>query len=169
MGEQTAAGKTAVVVGIGGDIGRGVAKALLGAGFRVAASADEPAALDAAGAAFGPAFADSFEPLLGSADDPGLVDWTIGEFRPDLLILAPSADEKTAAQETFLWCREVIMSLLADSTTIVVSDHSVVRALVEDAARQPEPAARFGIRFLTQETAATAEETVAAVLAQAVR
>lgn len=168
MGELIGAGKTAVV-GIGGDIGRGVADALLGAGFRVAASADEPAALDAARAAFGPAFGDSFELLLGYADDPALVDWTIGEFRPDLLILAPSADEETAAQETFLWCREVIMSLLADSTTIVVSDHGVVQALVEDAARQPEPAARFGIRFLTQGTAATVEETVAAVLAKAAR
>ena len=167
MSEQNSTGETAVVVGIGGEVGHGVAAALLAAGYRVAASADQPAVLDAARTEFGPVYGESFEPLLGEADNPALADWTIGEFRPRLLVLVARADERTAAQETFLWCREVIMGLLANSTTIVVSGHPGVRALVEDAANQPEQAARFGMRFLFQDTAGTAEETVAAVLAKA--
>jgi NAD(P)-dependent dehydrogenase (short-subunit alcohol dehydrogenase family) len=167
MSERYSTGETAVVVGIGGEVGHGVAAALLAAGYRLAASADQPAVLDAARTEFGPVYGESFEPLLGEADNPALADWTIGEFRPRLLVLIAGADERTAAQETFLWCREVITGLLANSTTIVVSGHPGVRVLVEDTASQPEPAACFGIRFLFQDTAGTAEEIVAAVLAKA--
>jgi len=166
MAEQSGAGKTAAVVGIAGAVGHALAAALLETGYRVAGSAEEPAALEAAIADFVPAYGDAFEPLLGRADDPALADWTIGEFRPDLVVLVASADDGTAVQETFLWCREVVTGLLAHSTTIVVSGHPAVEELVEDAARQPG-SARFHIRFLTQDTAATAGEVVAAVLAKA--
>ncbi|MEY9910967.1 NAD(P)-dependent dehydrogenase (short-subunit alcohol dehydrogenase family) [Catenulispora sp. MAP12-49] len=158
---------TAVVVGIGEPVGRELACALLAAGYRVAASADEPAVLDEARAAFTPVHGDAFEPLLGHADNPALADWAIGEYRPDLLVLLAGADETAAAQAAFLWCREVFTGLLANSTTIVVSGHRAVRDLVADAASQSEAAPRFGIRFLHQDTAATVEETVAAVLTEA--
>jgi len=165
MSGQTDTGRTAVVIGIATETGRGIASALLAAGYRVAASAGEPAALDAARTEFAPSYGDAFEPLLGDADNPALADWTVGEYRPEAVVLVASADEYTAGQETFLWCREVIMGLLVNSTTIVVSNHAAVKDLVDDAARRSGQLERFGIRFLFQDDSGAVEETVAGVMA----
>jgi len=168
---------TAVVTGASRGFGRGIAAALMGAGYRVVGIARGEEQLLAAGKELG----ERFVPVPGDAVDEALAQQVIREYRPDLLVLnagagphlAPVHEQtwesfgrnwNTDTRHAFTWITAVLREPLAAGGVVVAmssgaalagsplsggyaSAKAAIRYLRGYAAEESERAA-LGIRFV---------------------
>jgi NAD(P)-dependent dehydrogenase (short-subunit alcohol dehydrogenase family) len=124
--------KNAVVTGASRGLGRGIAIALAGAGYRVVGVARDPAPLAELGAELG----DGFTPVTADAADPVTAGALIDAYRPAVLVLnagaAPlprplhqhtwetfSRNWEVDVKHAFHWTREALLAPLEPGSTVI--------------------------------------------------